>query len=51
VSSAGSRAVKRRLYECCGTVIFGVCYSVRLLYVVPLLKSVARKLLVETVID
>jgi hypothetical protein len=37
--SAGSRAVKRRLYVCCSTVIFGVCETV----IVPVLKSVARK--------
>jgi hypothetical protein len=29
--SVGSRAVKRKLYVCCSTVIFGVCNSVRLL--------------------
>jgi hypothetical protein len=29
--SVGSRAVKRRLYVCCSTVIFEVFYSVRLL--------------------
>jgi hypothetical protein len=31
MSSVGSRAVKRRLYVCCSTVIFGVCNSERLL--------------------
>jgi hypothetical protein len=27
-----SQAVKRRLYMCCSTVVFGVCDSVRLLH-------------------
>jgi hypothetical protein len=40
-----SPAVKRRLYVCCSTVIFGETV------IVPVLKSVARKQLVETVID
>jgi hypothetical protein len=48
--SVGSWAVKRRLYMCCSTVIFGVCNSARLLRD-PVLKSVARKRIVETVTD
>jgi hypothetical protein len=48
--SAESLAVKRRLYMCCSIAIFGVCsYSETL--IVPVLKSVARKRIVETVID
>jgi hypothetical protein len=41
--------VKRKLYVCCSTVIFEVCNSMRL--VVPVLKSVARKWIVDAVID
>jgi hypothetical protein len=31
MGSVGSRAVKRRVYMCYSTAIFGVCNSVRLL--------------------
>jgi hypothetical protein len=40
MSSVGSRVMKRRLYVCCSETV-----------VVPVLKSDARKRLVETVID
>jgi hypothetical protein len=44
-----SLAVKRRLYVCYSTAIFGMCNTVRLLYIVLVLKSVARKRIVETI--
>jgi hypothetical protein len=45
-----SPAVKKSLYVCCSTVIFGVCsYSETV--IVPVLKSVAMKRLVESVTD
>jgi hypothetical protein len=47
---AESPAVKGGLYVGCGTVIFGVCsYSETV--IVPVLKSVTRKRLVESVTD
>jgi hypothetical protein len=43
-------AVKRGLYVCCSTMIFGVCsYSETV--IVPVLKSVTRKRLLERVTD
>jgi hypothetical protein len=45
--SVGSRAVKRRLCVFCSTVIFGMCETVT----VTVLKSVARKRIVEAVIE
>jgi hypothetical protein len=48
-SGVESLAVKRKFYVCYNTMIFGVCNSVRL--IVPVLKSVARKGIVEAVID
>jgi hypothetical protein len=45
-----SPAVKRRLYVCYNTAIFGV-YSYNETVIVPVLKSVTTKRLVETVID
>jgi hypothetical protein len=45
--SVGSRAMKKRLYVCCSTVICGVRGTV----IVTVLKSVARKRIVETVIQ
>jgi hypothetical protein len=42
--------VKRSLYMCCSAVMFGVCgYSETV--IVPVLKSVTRKRLVQTVTD
>jgi hypothetical protein len=41
----------RKFHICYTTVIFGVCNSVRLLYVVAVLQSVARIRIVENVID
>jgi hypothetical protein len=43
-------AVKKSLYVCCSTVIFGVrSYSETV--IVPVLKSVVRKRIVKNVID
>jgi hypothetical protein len=50
MTSVDSRAVKRRFYVRCSIAKFGVCNSVRLI-IVPVLKSAARKQIVETVID
>jgi hypothetical protein len=47
-SGVESLAVKRRLYVCCSTVIFGVCNSVTV--IIHMLKSVARKQVVENVL-
>jgi hypothetical protein len=47
-SGAESPAVKRRLYVCYSTAIFG---GVSETVIVPVLKSVARKRIVETVIE
>jgi hypothetical protein len=44
------QTMKRRFYMFCSTAIFGMCDSVRLV-MVPVLKSIARKRIVETVID
>jgi hypothetical protein len=47
---AENLAVTRNLYVCCSTVIFGACsYSITV--IAPVLKSVTRKRLVESVTD
>jgi hypothetical protein len=45
-----SPAMKRIPHVCCSTVIFGVC-SFSETVIVPVLKSVSRKRLVESVTD